>query len=175
MTGRLTGADGAAPVAGEPVVLRYRRVGATAWSTAGTAVSGADGVPRRAVTIGWSAQFQWVHAATAVAGAATSPVVVTTVVPTLTASAPTSVKLGATVTVSGTVKPTVAGRTVSLQRYVSGAWKTVASGKVGSTGKVAIKVKPARTGSYVYRLYLPKATDLAEAKSATRTVKVVRP
>jgi hypothetical protein len=45
---------------------------------------------------------------------------------------------------------------------------------VASTGKVTIKVKPAKTGSYVYRLYLPKATDLAEAKSSSRIVKVVR-
>ncbi len=172
VTGLVTALDGRTALGGEKVTLQARPAGGTTWSSAGTVVSGPDGRVARSYKPSRSTEFRWVQGSRA--DALVSPTVLTAVKPTVSISAPTSVRLGGTVTVSGVVKPAVAGRPVSVQRYVSGAWKTAATGKISATGKVAIKVEPAKTGSYVYRLLLPEATDLAEATSSSRTVKVVR-
>ena len=65
----------------------------------------------------------------------------------------TAMTLGTTTWFSGLVQPATTGRTVYLQRYVSGAWRTVASRGQTYDGKVAFGITPAARGTYTYRLY----------------------
>lgn len=94
----------------------------------------------------------------------------------LTVAAPTSVKLGAPATVTGTLTTTdgtaVSGAKVSLQAKASGATKftTVKTVTSGAKGKVTAVVTPTRTTTYRW-VYAGDATHAA-VTSATDVVKV---
>ncbi len=94
--------------------------------------------------------------------------------PKLTAKAPTTAKVGTTITVAGVLSPGITGRTVSLQRYVDGKWKTVGSAKVGSGGKLSFRTKLSSVATYTFRLSLPTAKDLDGGTSSSAKVKATR-
>lgn len=84
-----------------------------------------------------------------------------TVTPRLTAAAgATTVRLGATITVRGAVAPAhPVGSAVWLQRYVSGAWRTIATGRMTSTKSYALRGRPAYAGGYTLRVVKPMHAD----------------
>ena len=53
---------------------------------------------------------------------------------TMSLSAPATVKSGAPFAISGVVRPKSAGATVSLMKYVAGAWKSVATATTDEQG-----------------------------------------
>lgn len=162
------------PIPGRPVDLEARRKGSTTWARVATVTSGGDGGLRATHKPTRNTEYRWVHRPNSEWAGYTGPIDLATVRPKLTATAPATARTGATVAVSGTLSPTVAGRTASLQRYLSGTWKTVTTGKIGSTGKVAIKTKVTSAKTYTFRLSVPAATDLAAATSPSIKIKVTR-
>ena len=61
----------------------------------------------------------------------------------------TGLPLGSTFTVSGSVSPSHAGRTVHVQRYAgNNAWTTVSSRALTSTSTYAFTVKPTARGTF---------------------------
>jgi hypothetical protein len=85
----------------------------------------------------------------------------------------TSLALGGTFTMSGSVAPTHASQTVYLQRYAgNGKWTTVASKVLGSTSGYAFSVKPSLRATFTYRVYKPADADHIASYSPNRAVKV---
>ena len=62
-----------------------------------------------------------------------------------------STKLGLSATLTATVAPGQAGRTVTLQRLVSGKWTNVTSHALSSKSAWVFSVKPTARGTYTYR------------------------
>lgn len=64
----------------------------------------------------------------------------------------TRVTVGTTTTMSGTVTRGTTARTVVLQRYYSGAWRSTTTQVRTSTGRFALRVPTAAAGRFTYRL-----------------------
>jgi hypothetical protein len=84
----------------------------------------------------------------------------------------TSMPLGSSATVYGSVKPAHPGKNVYLQRYYGGAWHNVVAKPQSTTGGVSFVVKPTLRGTYYYRLSFPGDTDHLGGYSPSRSVKV---
>jgi hypothetical protein len=173
VTGKLVRPDTAAGVAGQPVQLYGRRKGTTTWLLVGTATSSSTGALTFAHKPAWSLDYQWSYKGSAAYIGNTSALrsvgVRTAVSATLSK---TSFALGGSVTLSGSVAPSHAGKTVYLQRYVSGAWSNVTSKTLSSSSGYAFTIKPSARGTYYYRVYKPADTDHVAGYSATRSFKV---
>ena len=63
----------------------------------------------------------------------------------------TSTALGRTTSLTATVAAPQAGRTVTLQRLVSGRWTDLSSHALGSSSSWVFPLKPAARGTYTYR------------------------
>ncbi|MGQ0846146.1 MAG: hypothetical protein ACT4QF_18645 [Sporichthyaceae bacterium] len=172
--GILLGTATRAPLPGRTVELQSRVKGTSTWKKVATVVSGSDGSVRATHRPTRTCFYRFVYRGDGQWAQSVSPVTESSVRPKLTLKAPTSAKVGTTITASGVVSPGVTGRTVSLQRYVDGKWKTVGTAKIGSGGRVSIKTRLSSVATYTFRLSLPAATDLAAGTSAGVKVKVVR-
>lgn len=76
-----------------------------------------------------------------------------------------SVLVGASASVTGKASP--ARRTVVLQRYSSGAWRTVVTARSSSTGSYRLTYVPKSAGSHSLRVYAPRSGSAASAKTGT--------
>jgi hypothetical protein len=83
-----------------------------------------------------------------------------------------SVPLGGTVTMKGTVSPVRYHGFVYVQRYYGGAWHTGTYRTQSTTGAVAIPLTLPR-GTYTYRLYSPGTWYVDAGYSPSRTFTVV--
>lgn len=79
----------------------------------------------------------------------------------------TSLRLGGSVTIRGSVAPSHRGQQVTVQRYSGGAWRTVGYATLSSTGTYAYTVRPSARGTYSYRVVKRADTDHAEGVSPT--------
>jgi GH25 family lysozyme M1 (1,4-beta-N-acetylmuramidase) len=96
-----------------------------------------------------------------------------TVRPRLTAAlSATTVRVGGSVTMRGSVTPVLAGRTVYRQGYYGGAWHTWATATVSSSGTFRFVVTPTVRTTDVYRVFLPASTRLGSARSQTMELTV---
>jgi hypothetical protein len=72
----------------------------------------------------------------------------------------TRIKLGTTLSVRGGIAPAHAsGSAVYLQRYVSGAWRNVATGRMSSTTAYGVSWRPGSPGVYTLRVLKPLDAD----------------
>jgi hypothetical protein len=174
VSGKITRRDTGAAIAGVPAELYWRRVGSSTWTLAATRTSSSTGAVSFAHKPTASVDYMWVYrGSTAYVGSSSAlrRVGVKTAV-TATASR-TSVGLGGTFTLTGSVSPAHAGQTVYLQRYAgSGRWTTVTSQALSSTSTYSFSVKPTARGTATYRVYKPADTDHLAGYSPNRAVKV---
>jgi hypothetical protein len=85
----------------------------------------------------------------------------------------TTVPLGGTVAVSGSVTPKHPGQLVYLQRYVGGGiWANVTSATLSSTSVYSFHPKPTTRATWTYRVVKPADTDHLTGVSPSRSVKV---
>ena len=118
VSGRLTRADTRAGIAGVPVQLYVRRVGTTPWVLLTTRTSNSAGTVSFAHKPTASVDYWWVYRGSTAyvgSGSALRRVGVRTTVTSNVSR--TSVRLGGTFAMFGSVSPSHAGRTVYLQRY----------------------------------------------------------
>ncbi|MFN2642029.1 MAG: hypothetical protein ABR548_09095 [Actinomycetota bacterium] len=95
------------------------------------------------------------------------------VAPKLTAKlSPTSMALGKTAKISGSILPAHAGQAIALQQYVSGRWKTIKTVRLSSSGAYVFSVKPVAKGTLSYRVLKDADTDHLAVQSATLKLKV---
>jgi bacillolysin len=175
LSGKLvyTGTPGG--IAGQSVRLYGRPNGATSW-----------GAPLATLTTSSTGGYSFVHKPTrnfeytsrfSASGdfkTATNPKTVDVgVAPKITGTlSKTTMPLGTTSYLSGSVSPSHAGRTVRLQRYYSGAWHNVASKVLSSTSRYRFAIKPGTRGTFKYRVVLAAHSDHIAGKSPTATLKV---
>ena len=81
----------------------------------------------------------------------------------------TSVPLGGSATIYGSVAPSHRGQTVRLQRWVNGMWQTVASATLSSASTYSFVRTPVAKGTYVYRVEKPADVDHAVSVSPSRS------
>jgi hypothetical protein len=172
LTARLT--HGGSAVAGRAVKLYKRAAGTTTWSPIGTYVTSAGGTVavsvKPSVDAEYTARFTapdaaWVSVASGNRRVDVRPKVTATL-------AKTSVPRGTATTLSVSVAPSHAGRTVYLQRLVSGAWQPYASKALGSASTTSFAVSRPAAGTYYYRVVLPAHADHTTGTSARLTLKV---
>jgi hypothetical protein len=88
--------------------------------------------------------------------------------------AQTSAPLGTIVTVTGNVIPSYASDTVSLQRQISGVWRTVGTAHIRASGRYTAYAQPASRGVWHYRAVVnpPAGSGFVEGISRTVTLTV---
>jgi hypothetical protein len=181
ITAKLTDSSTHAAIGSAPVVL-YRRAGSSKpWSGVKTLTTSSTGAASLAVALTANTQFQWRYAGVPTHKAVTSATrsVTASQVVSVARSA-SSVKHGASVRIYGTVSPSGRGQVVTLQRLVSGHWRsltvraTIKSQRLPN-GRVAVgyvlSVKLTTRGSYTLRVYKPATSTLAAGYSGSTAVR----
>ena len=96
-----------------------------------------------------------------------------TVTPTVTARLQAStITLGKTITVTGTVAPNHRGQRVYLQRLVNGSWKGAATATLSSASGYTLRAKAKARGRLTYRVAKSADADHASGTSRSFTVTV---
>jgi hypothetical protein len=164
-----TATGAAAP--GVPVELRARRFGTTTWTTVARATSASNGVVVLRTALKVSSALALVHVPdaavipTVLAGGVTVLAKVTAVASDSTAAA------GYAQAVTGSVAPAGStGSAVWLQRYVSGSWRTIATGSLVTSTAYRVRWTPAHAGNYWLRVARPAAGGVATGLSRTLLV-----
>ena len=160
------------PVSGQKVMLQWRAAGTTTWRTVATGTTSSTGSvslrysPAANGSFRLSAPSSWSYLAS-------SSVTVSTQVRwrVSAALADATVNRGATIRLTGKVAP-VRGTTVQRQRYVNGAWTTVASTTVRSDGTYGFSFTWKTAGTYTYRVVVPGTSLNATGYSPTQKVYV---
>jgi hypothetical protein len=159
--------DAALVVAGvgivnQPVELMAQVRPSTTWKRVATGTTGTNGRVRLRATFPANTALKLHHPAGPVA-AQDVAVRSVSVAPRLTRSVEAArIRLGRNVVVRGSVTPAQPkGAPVLLQRYVNGAWRTVASGRMNSSTGYGVSWRPAGTGAYTLRAVRPKTTTHA--------------
>ncbi|VXC40684.1 NPCBM/NEW2 domain-containing protein [Aeromicrobium sp. 9AM] len=86
-----------------------------------------------------------------------------------------SIDLGKSFVLSGTVSPSAKGKTVKIQRqYAGGSWTTLVTKTLSSTSKYSVTIKPSKAGTTKYRVIKAASSTRAQGISSNRTVTVYR-
>jgi type VII secretion-associated serine protease mycosin len=169
-----TNTDGTTePVVGAAAQLYYQKKGATTWVLAGTATSGDTGAVALVHKSSFGLTYRWQYAGSTSVVGTTSGTVVVNVLPAITSTmSPTSIKLGASAKLTGTVQPGHAGTKVTLQRLVGTSWSNVTTATLSSTSGYTFTIKPTAKGTSTYRVRFPGDTDHTAAAGPNRTLTV---
>lgn len=168
LSGTLKLANGAALVG---TFVAVQSQAGTKWTTVATVSTRAGGIWTAAVRPGANRSYRAVFAGSAGTLTSTSRPVIVTVRPSISLKLSASkVRLGRTVTFSGTVAPSHTGRLVSLQRLHHGKWVTKKSVKLNKKSKYSITWKVTSRADYTWRVVLAKHSD--HAAGASRQLKL---
>ena len=172
VTGKVTTSTGAA-AAGQKVVLQWQPTGSTTWTTVATGTASSTGTVSLRYTPSRNGSFRlYAYASwTYLASASTS---VSTLVRWRVSAAfyDSTVTRGTTIRLNGKVAPIRSGTAVQRQRYVNGAWTTVASTTVRTDGTFGFTFTWYTAGTYTYRVIAPGTTLNATGVSPTLKVYV---
>ena len=113
------------PVAGVPVRIEGKSAGDTNWRTLATVTTGTDGKIEKAVLVGKSTAVRIYSEATWERTEGVSSEFPITVNRLLVVSAPGTLKALTTATVTGNIRPRIAGAAVQLEKLVGKEWKPV--------------------------------------------------
>jgi hypothetical protein len=165
--GILTDLDGV-PLAGRTTRLQSRPPGTATWTTVRTLTTASTGTVSTSVKPAANREYRLISDATSAYAAAPSAAVLVKVRQKVTAAlSASSITLGQTVTIKGSVAPNHAGQSVILQRYYSGAWHTVKTATLTSTSTYSFSYRPGSTGTRTLRVYRPADADHAAGTSPT--------
>jgi hypothetical protein len=168
--GVLTDLNGV-PLAGLTTRLQSRSPGSTTWTTASTLTTSSTGTVSTSVKPTANREYRLVSDATSAYAAAASAAVRVNVRQKVSAVlSASSIKLGQTVTIRGTVWPNHHGKPVVLQWYYSGAWHTAKTATLTSTSTYSFSYKPGSKGTRQLRVY--RAADADHVAGTSPTVKL---
>ena len=165
-------------VYGRPVTFRGAAkpgddVSITLWLPGGTTREGArttadvDG----AYSVSVPLQFSGMVEATAANAQSVPTSVLSDAAVTLRSSA-TTVRKGAQVTVSGTVRPLYPGKRVVIQRYLYGTWRNFKTLTLNSASAFSYRWVPTGAATYMFRAFIDTQVDTFAGTSPTRKVVV---
>jgi Fibronectin type III domain len=167
VTGVLTDIDGV-PLAGRTTRLQSRPPGTATWTTVATLTTSSTGTLSTSVKPSANLEYRLISDATSAYAAAPSAAVLVQVRQQVTAAlSASSITLGHSVTIKGSVAPNHAGQSVSLQYYYSGAWHTVKTATLTSTSTYSFSYWPGSAGIRSLRVYRPADADHAAGTSPT--------
>ena len=173
MTGKATRIDTGAPLVGVAFSLYGRNANGTVWREIARKTTDATGtvvLPYKPV---YSTVFAWGYDGSADLLGSRTGNFTTQVRPTIAAYlTATTIKLGASTSFYGYVRPEHNGSPIYLQRLVGSTWTTITSVKLNATGNYAFGIKPTTKGTYNYRAVFQTDGDHATAVSATKTFTV---
>jgi hypothetical protein len=153
VTAAVTSATGAA-LPGQRLDLYYR-IGTGSWHAVASGLTGSTGRVSLRAVLPASASLLLKHPLGAVTAANVAPRFVH-VARRVTTSAHHGITVGQTIVTTGSVAPSRAiGARVSLLRYVSGSWRTVAYGRMTTHTAYRVAYKPTVAGTYVLRTSVP--------------------
>jgi hypothetical protein len=160
ITARLTDAQTGAPVPGATVQVERRLTGGTAYGVIATLVSDADGVVRMVHKPQVNADYAVRYDGDAVFGPSSAGPKRAAVAPRLTARLnKAAARAGSRVTLSGSLMPAHAGRSVRIERYYSGAWRLVTTATLSSSGTYSSVLTVPAPGWHKYRVVRPADRD----------------
>jgi hypothetical protein len=160
LTAKLTQSTGGTAVGGAKVALQQRKKGTTTWAALSTLTTSSTGVAALAVKPVRSTEYRALYAGTTGRLSRTSATTAVLVAPRITSSwSVTSIRLGSASYLRAAVSPTHAGQAVYVQRYSSGAWRTIATVTLSSTSAISYRYVPKVKGTYSYRVYHPADSD----------------
>jgi murein DD-endopeptidase MepM/ murein hydrolase activator NlpD len=173
LTATLVRVDTSGPLAGRTVRFVRRRPGAGEWQAIGTATTDRDGRARLRAhpkshmeyRAGFRAADGWERSRSAVRQVRVSFAV------TARLGADT-VRLGRATDLTGTVRPSQAGRTVRLQRHTRDGWKVVDSQRLAEDATYRFRVRPTSGGTVRYRVVTPADDDHDRGVSPRRSLRV---
>ena len=113
------------PVAGVPVRIEGKSSGDANWRTLATVTTGIDGKIEKAVLVGKSTAVRIYSDGTWERSEGVSPEFPITVNRLLSIEAPGTMKSAATATVTGNVRPRIAGASVQLEKLIGKEWRPV--------------------------------------------------
>jgi hypothetical protein len=153
------------------IVVETRPHGTTTWKTVRTTTASTAGSLAYTVAPTVSTDYRFVHPADTYGPAASTSATVTTLVAAKVTArlSSTAVRTGSHVTLSGGVLPAKPGQLVSVQRYSSGAWHTVAYVKLSSASTYRMSLEAAK-GSVNYRV--ARAADRSNVAGTSPAVTV---
>ena len=161
------------PATGYRVTVQTSPVGATTWTPVATVTTSSTGTFGAAVRPALHSRYRVSFAGAGGMGGAYSSGLWVKVAPGVgIASSRTSLTLGQIVTLSTTVAPGHAGRTVYLQRLSGSTWTTVATPRLSSTSAASAVVRPPTRGTNLYRWVILADTDHDAGYSAVTQVRV---
>jgi hypothetical protein len=161
LTTTLTDAGDATPLVGRAVQLLARRTTTptAAWAVVGTATTDATGAATASHLPTVHTDYKWQYAGDAATAPASSPITLVSVRNVLTAALDrTTMLLGATAELRGSVRPAQPGEKVALQRKIDGVWTSLTSGAISSTSAYFFPLKPPAKGERIYRVVKWKDT-----------------
>ena len=112
-------------VAGVPIRIEGKSQGDSTWRLLATATSGIDGKIEKAIIVGKSTAIRVASDATWERTEGLSPEFPVSVNRLLVVSAPATVKSAAPITITGNIRPRLAGSSVTLERLIGKEWKAV--------------------------------------------------
>jgi serine protease len=165
--------DNNTPLSGVLVSLMGRNKNSSTWREITRVTTSATGAYSVTYKPSASTVFAWTYkGAGELLGSGTGNWTVD-VRPTITANlSPTAIKLGASTTFYGYVRPEHSGTSVYLQRSTGSTWTTITSTKLNTTGNYGFSIKPTARGSYTYRVVFQSDGDHATAVSPTKSFTV---
>lgn len=173
LTAKLVDAGNGAARAYQEVDLYARKKGAREYFWVDTLRTSSSGVATFAARLDQSYEFQVVYRGAGTAlGVTAGPLLVNVRTRISVSLSRTTVARYGAVTISGSVAPNKAGRTVYLQRWVNGAWKNYTSKTLSTSSTYAFTIRPSTAGTWKLRVYRPADSAHAAGASATRTLTV---
>jgi hypothetical protein len=174
LSSKLTRRDNGTPIAGAPVQLLARKVGTSSWVLVTTRTSSSTGIVSFTHKPTASVDYLWVYRGSPIYMGAPSTARRVGVRMAITSTlSRTSVPLGGTFAMSGSVSPNHAGQTIYLQRYVgSGKWTTVTTKRLSTSSTYSFSVKPTFRATQTYRAFLWDDGDHLASFGPSRAVKV---
>ena len=151
LTGQVTLED-TSPVAAIPVRIEGKSATDATWRLLGTLNTGADGKFVAPILLGKPTSLRLATDGTWERAESVSNEIAIQVDRTISLSAPATIKSSAPFAISGVVRPRSAGATVSLMKYVAGAWKSVATETTDEQGGFTFKISGEKRGFVRYQV-----------------------
>ena len=170
IAGRLT-SDGD-PVGCEDVRVQKRRAGTRTWTAVRTLQTDARGRISHVAKPPASTYFRLRYAGGAYAAAKSGNSLVGVATRVSGNLSDSTVNRNSRVTLSGKVSPLHAGRTVTLQRYRDGRWRSVKSDALNAKSRYSFRLGTSTRGRYRYRVVMPAHTDHLRGCSPIRILTV---
>jgi spore germination protein YaaH/5-hydroxyisourate hydrolase-like protein (transthyretin family) len=139
-------------VVSAPVRIEGKRVADGEWELLGTVNTGPDGKITVPLLLGKTTTIKLVTLETWERSYSSSNEISIQVDRTFSLNAPGTVKRNTPFTVSGVVRPRSAGATVSLMKFSSGAWKSVATKTTDEQGAFAFEISGEKRGIVRYQV-----------------------